>query len=172
MSSHHREKIFTFSLFFLLFFLLYPYEKIDVCWTYCGNHFIIHVDQTIRLYTLNLYCDACQLFLHKTGVCFFQYALQTASSSHSAISPGIVPALLSTRVALWDHSSAPFMSYLSCDEVMKEGSYLLPAWKTFLWLSFQAEIDSPSSRNMNVIYAFWLILLRVHLRSSAHLHPL
>lgn len=31
------------------------------------NYFIIHVNQTIMLYTLNLYSDVWQLFLNKTG---------------------------------------------------------------------------------------------------------
>ena len=39
----------------------------DVSQTYGGNHFTVYVNQTIMLYTLNLYSDACQLFLNKTG---------------------------------------------------------------------------------------------------------
>ena len=37
--SHHKEKFF-FPLF-SLFYLLYLYEKLDVSWTYCGNHFTV-----------------------------------------------------------------------------------------------------------------------------------
>ena len=43
MNSHHKEK--SFSLFFL-FLLLYLYEKMDITWTYCDNHFTIYVNQT------------------------------------------------------------------------------------------------------------------------------
>lgn len=35
--------------------------------TCCGNNLTIYVNQTIMLYTLNLYRDVSQLFLNKTG---------------------------------------------------------------------------------------------------------
>lgn len=57
MSSHDKDNFFSFFLFIFFIFLLYLYEKMDVSWTYCGNHFIIYVNQTIMLYTLNLYSD-------------------------------------------------------------------------------------------------------------------
>lgn len=52
---HHKEN------FFLLFLLLHLYEKMDVSWTYCGNHFTIYVIGAIMLYILNVYSDICQL---------------------------------------------------------------------------------------------------------------
>ena len=61
--SHHKENIFSFFSFFLLSL----YEKMDVSWTYCGNHFTIYVNQTIMLYLLSLYNHVFQLFLNKTG---------------------------------------------------------------------------------------------------------
>ena len=58
----------TRKVLFLLFFLNYNlYEKIDVSWTYCDNHFTIDVNQTTVLYTLKLYSDVSWLFLSKTG---------------------------------------------------------------------------------------------------------
>ena len=33
---------------------------------HCDNHFPTYVNQTIMLYTLNIYTDVCQLFLNKT----------------------------------------------------------------------------------------------------------
>ena len=51
----------------LPFFLFYLYEKMDISWTYCGNHFTIYVNHTIMLYALNLHSDVCQLFLNTTG---------------------------------------------------------------------------------------------------------
>lgn len=41
-------------------------KKKFINWTYCGNYFTVYVNQTIMLYTLNLYSDECQLFLNKT----------------------------------------------------------------------------------------------------------
>ena len=38
----------------------------DVSWTSFGNPFTIYTNQTLMLYDLNLYSDACQLFLNKT----------------------------------------------------------------------------------------------------------
>ena len=63
-SSLHKEKIVSF---FFLYFLLYLYEKTDVSWTHYGKHFTIYVNQTIKLYTLNLYSDVWQLFFNKNG---------------------------------------------------------------------------------------------------------
>ena len=54
-------------LFLLFFFNYHLYEKTDVSWTYCDNHFTIYVNQTIVLYTLKLYSDLSWLFLSKTG---------------------------------------------------------------------------------------------------------
>ena len=49
----------------------------DVSLTYCNNHFTIYVNQTIMLYTLNLYSDVCQLFLNKTGNIFLKQHKRT-----------------------------------------------------------------------------------------------
>ena len=38
----------------------------DVSWTYCGDHFMIYLNQTIMLSTWNLYSAAGQLLLNKT----------------------------------------------------------------------------------------------------------
>ena len=46
---------------------MYLYEKMIISRTYCGNTIPTHVNQTIMLYTLNLYSDVCQLHLNKTG---------------------------------------------------------------------------------------------------------
>ena len=54
------RKIFSF---FLLFFLLYMYEKMNVSWTYCHNHFITHTNQTVAF---NLF-QLSQLLLNKNG---------------------------------------------------------------------------------------------------------
>ena len=59
--SYHKENFFSFFLFFYCI-----YEKMDVGQTCCGDHFTIHVNQTIMLYILNLYSDVCQLYLNKT----------------------------------------------------------------------------------------------------------
>lgn len=42
----------------------------DINQTYC-NHFTNYINKTIMLYALNLYSDACQFFLNKTGKKFF-----------------------------------------------------------------------------------------------------
>lgn len=34
---------------------------------YCGDHFIICINQTIMPYALNLYSDVCQKIFNKTG---------------------------------------------------------------------------------------------------------
>lgn len=34
----------------------------DVSGNYCGNHFVIYVNQTIKLYNLNLYSDIQKLY--------------------------------------------------------------------------------------------------------------
>lgn len=47
------------------FFLLYLYEMMGVNRT--RSHFMICINQTIMLCTLDLYGDVCQLFLNKTG---------------------------------------------------------------------------------------------------------
>ena len=52
---------------FLLLFLLYLSLKMDVSWTYWGNHFTIYVNQVVTLCALNLQSDVGQLFLNKTG---------------------------------------------------------------------------------------------------------
>lgn len=62
MRSPQKEKIVSFSSLFL--FCLY--EKMNVSWTYSGNHFTIHANQTIMSCTLNIHSDVCQLFLNKT----------------------------------------------------------------------------------------------------------
>ena len=43
---------------FFLNFLLYLYEKMNVSWTYCHNHFIIHRNQTVAF---NLYSEVKSL---------------------------------------------------------------------------------------------------------------
>lgn len=66
--SSSKKEEFPFPLLFSSsFFLLYPYENMDVNWTYCDNHFTMYVNQTLKLYALNLYSDVCQLFFNKTG---------------------------------------------------------------------------------------------------------
>ena len=55
-SSHHKEKL----LFFFLYFLLYLYKNLNVSWTYCHNHFMVHRNQTVGF---NLYRNECQFFL-------------------------------------------------------------------------------------------------------------
>lgn len=40
---------------------------IDVKSAYCGNHLTIYINQTIMLYTLNLYNNVYQLFLNRIG---------------------------------------------------------------------------------------------------------
>ena len=57
-SSHHKEKL----LFFFLYFLLCLYENLNVSWTYCHNHFMVHRNQTVGF---NLYSDECQLFSYQ-----------------------------------------------------------------------------------------------------------
>ena len=47
------RKLF-FPSFFFVFFLLYLYEKMDVNWTVCDNHFMIDVNQNIMPNALNL----------------------------------------------------------------------------------------------------------------------
>ena len=47
------RKLF-FPSFFFVFFLLYLYEKMDVNWTFCDNHFMIDVNPTILPNALNL----------------------------------------------------------------------------------------------------------------------
>ena len=61
--------MFPFSSFILpfFFFFLYLYGKIDVSWTYFGNHFKIYVNQTIMQFALNLHSDVGQQFLNETG---------------------------------------------------------------------------------------------------------
>lgn len=39
-------------------------------WAYFYSHFAIYVNQTIKLYALNLASDVCQFFLSKTGKTF------------------------------------------------------------------------------------------------------
>lgn len=50
-----------------LFFLLHPYKKMDVGWTYCDSHSTVYLSQTTMLFALNSYIDVCKLFLNKTG---------------------------------------------------------------------------------------------------------
>lgn len=57
-SSNHKEKCFSW-------FLLYLCEMVDVSQTYY-NHFTVCINQCIMLYTLNLQCPVCQLFLSNT----------------------------------------------------------------------------------------------------------
>ena len=38
--ADHKENVFPLIF---LFFLLYLYEKMDACWTYCDNHFPIYI---------------------------------------------------------------------------------------------------------------------------------
>ena len=54
-SSHHKE-----------FFFYFIYMKWWMLTKHCDNHFPLYVNQTIMLYTLNIYTDVCQLFLNKT----------------------------------------------------------------------------------------------------------
>ena len=54
-NSQHKKSFFLPNL--SLLFLLYPYEKMDVSWAYCGDHFIIYVNRTIMLCTLNIYSE-------------------------------------------------------------------------------------------------------------------
>ena len=61
-----RRIFLSFFVSSFFFFLLYLYEKIDVSWTYCGNHFTIYVIQIIMLYALSLYADVYILFFNKT----------------------------------------------------------------------------------------------------------
>lgn len=44
---------------------MYPYEKMDGSWAYCGHHFVMYVNQTVMLYALNN--GVCQLFFTITG---------------------------------------------------------------------------------------------------------
>lgn len=60
-SSHHKEECYFPS------FLSYLYEAMDVSPTHCGHHFMIHVNQIIMLYALDVYNEVCQLFLSNTG---------------------------------------------------------------------------------------------------------
>ena len=53
-SSHHKENFFLF-----IYFLLYLYEIMDTNQTYFGSIFTIFVNQSLGLYTLNLYKDTC-----------------------------------------------------------------------------------------------------------------
>lgn len=46
---------------FLVFFLLYVDEQMDVSLTCYGNHFTVHVNQMIIVYTLNLHSDSFTL---------------------------------------------------------------------------------------------------------------
>ena len=62
--SSHYTIFFPFPFFF---FLSHLYEKVDVGWIFCGNHFTIYVNQTIMLRALNSYSDVCQLLFNKTG---------------------------------------------------------------------------------------------------------
>lgn len=72
-SQHKEKKMFPFILFFI-FFLLNLYEKMDVSWTYCDDHFAICVNRTIT--ALNLCIDVCQLFLNKSGEKNFRGAVK------------------------------------------------------------------------------------------------
>ena len=55
VSSYYKENFFSF---FLFFFLLYQYEKMDISWPYCDSHFTIYV---------NVYSGISQLLLNKAG---------------------------------------------------------------------------------------------------------
>ena len=72
-----------FVSYFLFFFPLYLYEKRDISTTYCGNHFAINENQTILLYALNLYSDACHLFLNITGSLYDLTTILSARPSAS-----------------------------------------------------------------------------------------
>ena len=40
---------------------------IDVHSTYCGNHFMMYINQIIMLFNLNLYSAVYKLYLNKIG---------------------------------------------------------------------------------------------------------
>ena len=52
---------------FLTFLFIVSYEKRAEGRTSCGYHFTVYVSQTVTLYPLNVYRDACHFFPDKTG---------------------------------------------------------------------------------------------------------
>lgn len=75
-SPHHKKNFF---------FLLYPYEKMDGSWAYCGHHFVMYVNQTVMLYALN--SGVCQLFftILEQKKCLCLYCSLISSLEHWAL---------------------------------------------------------------------------------------
>ena len=111
--SYHEKKICPLNSFPLFFLLFYLFEKMDVNWTFCGNHFTIYVNQTIMLYVFNLYSHVCIISQWNWGR--GRDAIPLSSDSHG----------LNQEV-----------SWKSCWCSFENNVFLWPNLRLSLWISF------------------------------------